>query len=330
MDASVPIVNTLPAPELTVRRFYGFTRESLGLEIVAGASGLGRTIEEAVMHRPGLVLTGFYEFFANRRIQVFGRAERTYLAALGRAERTQRWSEIFRRDVPCVILCGNLGESPGADVLEMADRYGVPIFVSREKTLGIITRGTLMLHELTAPTASIHGTLVDVGGIGVLLTGAPGIGKSETALGLVRQGNALIADDMTLITVDAHGVLHGTAPAQMRGFMEIRGLGLLHIPTLYGIAAVKQDSRLDLIVSLKRCNDEDDIDRTGADVRTFTILDRRIQYLTVPVAAGRDFVNVVETAAAAFKMRHSGIDAAAILDKQIVAHNKNSVEQNYG
>ncbi len=326
----LPLLNTLSAPKLTVQRFFDVAQESLGLEFVAGKAGLNCEIEEAVMHRPGLALTGFFDFFANYRLQVFGRAETSYLLSLSPDVRQQRWTAIFQRKIPCAILCGGGNEPTCGEVMELAETYGVPLFVTRQKTLNVISKGSLLLHELTAPRASIHGTLVDVGGVGVLLTGAPGIGKSETALGLVRQGNALIADDMTQIHIDAHGELHGMANEHMRGFMEIRGLGLLHIPTLYGIAAVKPECQLDLIVSLKRCSNEDDIDRTGADVKAFTILGKKIQHLTVPVAAGRDFVNVVETAAAAFKMRKSGMDAAAILDKQVVAHNSQTQEPIYG
>ncbi len=330
VESHTPILNTLSAPPLSVRRFYDAAQETLELEMVAGQAGLDHIIDEAVLHRPGLALTGFFDFFANRRIQVFGRAETSYLLSLPAEERHHRWSEVFRREIPCAILCGGGGDPTYGDIYDLAESFSVPLFVTRQKTLNVISRGSLLLHEMTAPRASIHGTLVDVGGVGVLLTGAPGIGKSETALGLVRQGNALIADDMTLIRIDAHGDLFGMAVKHMRGFMEIRGLGLLHIPTLYGIASVKPECPVDMIVSLKRCTNEDDIDRTGADVKTFTILGRKIQYLTVPVAAGRDFVNVVETAAAAFKMRKSGMDAAAILDEQIVAHNAQTQEPTYG
>ncbi|MEG1552644.1 MAG: HPr(Ser) kinase/phosphatase [Kiritimatiellia bacterium] len=323
-----PTVNPRTTPKLTVQAFYNASREALELELLSGERGLSRPIEEAVMHRPGLALTGFYDFFANRRIQVFGRAEATYLHSLEPEKRKFRWEEMLQHDVPCVILCGKPKEPIGADALELSNRFSVPLFTTKQKTLGLITRGSLLLHDLTAPRALMHGTLVDVGGVGVLLEGDPGIGKSETALGLVRHGNALISDDIALLTIDAHGDLRGTAPDHMRGFMEIRGLGFLHLPTLYGIAAVKLESRLDLIVSLRRCNNDDDVDRTGSDVKTCDILGLKVQRLTVPVAAGRDFVNVVETAAAAYKMRRSGIDAAAILDEQIVAHYQ-TLEQNH-
>ncbi len=313
-------ISTVPADSLTVGRFLHAAFEPLGLEVLAGKAGLGRTILEPVLHRPGLALTGFYEFFAWRQMQLFGRSELAYLRTLAVECRRARWEELLRRDVPCVILCAADKEPLDGDLLALADRMGVPVLATRQKSFAVFRVGSLLLHELTSPRATVHGTLVDVRGVGVLLEGPPGIGKSETALGLVRHGCALVADDVTRLWVDAHGALWGAAPEHLRGFMEIRGLGLLHVPTLFGISAVRPENRLELIVSLRRCGPEDDIDRVGSDVKTCEVLGKHVQRLVIPVAAGRDFVNVVETAAATYKMRSSGMDAAAVLDEQLVSH----------
>lgn len=313
-------ISTVPADSLTVGRFLHAAFEPLGLEVLAGKAGLGRTILEPVLHRPGLALTGFYEFFAWRQMQLFGRSELAYLRTLAVECRRARWEELLRRDVPCVILCAADKEPLDGDLLALADRMGVPVLATRQKSFAVFRVGSLLLHELTSPRATVHGTLVDVRGVGVLLEGPPGIGKSETALGLVRHGCALVADDVTRLWVDAHGALWGAAPEHLRGFMEIRGLGLLHVPTLFGISAVRPENRLELIVSLRRCGPEDDIDRVGSDVKTCEVLGKHVQRLVIPVAAGRDFVNVVETAAATYKMRCSGMDAAAVLDEQLVSH----------
>ena len=321
-------VNSLPVGPLTVGRFLRAAFEPLGLELLAGRLGLGRVILEPVLHRPGLALTGFYEYFAWRQMQLFGRSELAYLRTLGSECRHARWEELLRRDVPCIILCAADREPLDGDLLATADRMGVPVLATRQKSYEVFRAGALILHELTSPRASMHGTLVDVRGVGVLLEGPPGIGKSETALGLVRHGCALVADDVALLSLDAHGSLWGAAPDHLRGFMEIRGLGLLHIPTLFGIAAVRPENRLDLIVSLRRLSTEDDVDRVGSYVKTCEILGVQVQRLVIPVAAGRDFVNVVETAAATYKMRSSGMDAAAVLDEQVVNHYQN-VEQKH-
>lgn len=313
-------ISPIAVSQLTVGGFFQAALEPLGLALEAGRTGLERPILEPVLHRPGLALTGYYEFFAWRRPQVLGRAEAAYLRMLGPSEGLARWAALLQRDVPCVILCGRDEEPVGGDYLALADRLGIPVMVTQQETLEVFRLGSVLLHELTAPRVSIIGTLVDVDGVGVLLEGPPGIGKSETALGLMRRGHALIADDMTLLSVDAHGGVRGTSNDRFRGYMEIRGLGLLPVEQLFGIAAVKAECRLDLIVSLRRCETENDIDRVGSDVQTCDVLGQSIQRMTIPVAAGRDFVNVVETAAATFKLRRSGIDPSATLDKQMISH----------
>ncbi|MBR4946180.1 MAG: HPr(Ser) kinase/phosphatase [Kiritimatiellae bacterium] len=326
-DRARPLtISNLSVPQLTVGRFLLSARGALGLDVVAGEKGLQRPIEEPIMYRPGLALTGFYHHFAFRRLQVLGRAECAYLQTLSPEERNARWKALLDFNVPGIILCRPDNEPWSGEILQMAEEVGIPVMVTPRESMEVFRTGSLHLHELTTPRASVHGTLVDIGGVGVLLEGPPGIGKSETALGLLRRGHALIADDMTLLSCDTHGKVVGTAPEQLRGFMEIRGLGLLHVATLFGIASVKQEASLDLIVSLRLCHTEDDIDRIGSDIQTYDILGIPIQRLTIPVAAGRDFVNVVETAAATYKMRHSNMDAAAVLDAQIIAHNQ-TVEQ---
>lgn len=321
-------ISEITVEQLTVGRFLQAAADPLGLEVVSGKQGLDRPILEAVMHRSGLALTGFFEHFAWQRIQVFGKAELTYLRMLAAEERLARWKALLEHNIPCVVVCTASGETLGGDLLRLSDELGIPVLSTRQKTFKVSRSGALLLHELTTPRASVHGSLVDVGGVGVLLEGPPGIGKSETALGIIRHGHALISDDIALLSLDTHGAIRGSAPEHMRGFMEIRGLGLLHVATLFGISAVKPECRLDLIISLRRCHNEDDIDRVGSDVQTCEILGLPIPRLTIPIAAGRDFVNVVETAAATYKMRSSGIDAAAILDTQVVAHYQN-VEQNH-
>lgn len=320
------LLSNIQPPPLTVGRFLAVARDDLGLEVVAGEKGLMRAVEEPVLYRPGFALTGFYQHFAFRRLQVLGRAECAYLQTLSPEERRARWQALLNFNVPGIILCRPDDEPWNGEILQMAEEAGIPVLETHRESMDVFRIGALHLHELSSPRASVHGTLVDVGGVGVLLEGPPGIGKSETALGLIRRGHALIADDVTLFVRDTHGKLRGTAPDQIRGYMELRGLGLLHVATLFGISSVKPETQLDLIVSLRLCTNEDDIDRIGSDIQKCDILGVAVQRLTIPVAAGRDFVNVVETAAATYKMRHSPVDVAAVLDAQIIAHNQ-TVEQ---
>lgn len=313
-----PMPNNEEFPILTVEKFFTAGKASLGLEVLAGRSGLSRVVKEAAFHRPGLALVGFYEHFAFNRIQVVGMSETAYLNSLPATERINCWDRLLKSGVACVIATRSSAIPP--EVLLLADRHQVVLLKSSLHSTELISQGAFRIHELTSPRASIHGTFVGIAGVGVLLTGEPGIGKSETALGLIRRGGTLIADDMTRLTVDAHGILIGQAAPQMIGFMEIRGLGLLHIPALYGIAAMRAEMALDLIITLKKFGLKDEAERTGSEMRTWPVLGKNVAHMMIPVAPGRDFVNVVETAAVAYRMRCSGIDAAAILDEMVKSH----------
>ncbi len=310
-----------PKP-LTVEAFLAATADALGLELVAGATGLSRVIVEPVIYRPGLALTGFLEHFAFRRPQLLGRVETAYLLTLSLEERLCRWEALLRMNVPCVILCHPDGTSLGGDLLQCADTLGVPVLTTRREALEVCSQGTLKLHELTAKAVSLHGTLMEVSGVGVLLMGRPGVGKSETALGLLRRGHALIADDQPCIALDTHGKLCGYALGCERGYIEIRGLGMLSVPHLFGALAVRDRCPLDIIVNLRLAYEGDDLDRVGLHKKTCEILGVDVPSYDIPVAAGRDFVNVVETAAAVHKMREAGVDFDALLDEQIIAHNQ--------
>lgn len=321
-DRNTLQINERPLEALTVQRFLDRVEEPLGLGLVAGERGLGRVIEEPVLYRPGLALTGFLTHFANHRPQLLGRAEMAYLLTLPPEERRERWEGLLKQGVPCVLLCHPEGVSLGGDLLKVADTLGVPVLATFQESLDVFRIGALLLHELTAKEVSLHGTLMEVGGVGVLLRGPPGIGKSETALGLLRRGHALIADDQPYLSLDAHGRLHGRAAGEQEGYFDIRGLGLLSAPHLFGALSVKHEGPLDIIVNLCRANDELANVQGELKMRQYTILGTNVPGYDIPVAAGRDFVNVVELAAALFRLRGAGIDFAALLDQRMIARTK--------
>ncbi len=321
------LLNNRPLTPLTVEGFLRAAAEPLGLGLVAGASGLGRAVAEPVLHRSGLALTGFLDHFAFRRPQLIGQSETAYLLALEPGVRLRRWEALLRMEVPCVILCAADGRAVGGELLRLAGAVGVPVLCPGRSALDVFRIGAQLLHDLTSPIVSLHGTLMEVRGVGVLLRGPAGIGKSETALGLLRRGHTLIADDQPHLTLDGHGGLRGYAPGHMRGYLDIRGLGMLSVNHLFGVLAVREACPLDLIVNLCLCSDE--VAHNGVAYeqgelrgRIYEILGVSVPGYDIPVAAGRDFVNVVETAAAVYRLRRLGIDPAALLDSQIIAHNQ--------
>ncbi len=309
---------------VTVGAFYERGRERLGLRLVAGGGGgLTHVIEEPVLYRCGLALSGFYDFFAFRRIQLIGSAEHAYLDAMPEPRRIAALKRLFQTGIPCVIFSGGLPAF--AEIAELADSLNVPVFLTAMSTLRFTSQATLLLENLSAPRRKVHGTMIEVAGLGVLIEGPAGIGKSETALGLIKRGHALVADDLTELRRDADGVIHGAAVAVTRHYMEIRGIGIIYVPALFGVAAVRGEKALDLVITLlPQKEGEYDLDRSGDQNRTRELLGVRIPQLIIPVAPGRDLVNIAETAAMEYKLKLSGQVAHRDLDEQIKRHHAGS------
>jgi len=296
--------------------FWETARGLLGLELAAGEKGLGRHISEPTVNRPGLALSGFFEYFANRRIQVLGAAEYAYLGSLSEAERERRLREFFERRIPCVIVAR--GKKVFPEVARLAEEYATPVFRTHLVTKELINAATIVMENLTAPSTRVQGTMVEIMGIGVLIEGPPGIGKSETALGLIKRGHALVSDDVTELRLDSSGALIGSPVSITRYHMEIRGLGIVHVPSLFGVAAVREDKKLDLVATLLKPEDCGDADRGGGERAQRTLLGVAVPQVLISVAPGRDIVNVVETAALDQKLRRLGHDAAKELDEKLV------------
>lgn len=302
---------------LTVRRFYEKGREPLSLTVTEGGAHLDRIISEEVLNRPGLALSGFLRYFARRRIQVFGLAEVTYLKALAPEERQARLASFFDAGVPCVVLSRKMNASP--DLLALARAHGVPVLRSNLITSRFIREAAVLIEDLVAPRQRYQGTMVDIQGIGVMIEGDPGVGKSETALGLIGRGYSLVADDLTELRRASSGEIVGRAADVTRYHMEIRGLGIIHVPSLFGVTSVRREKRLDMIVRLERALSTAEEERTGLVQNTREVLGVAIPHYTIPVAAGRDIVNIVEAAALNFRLRQLGHDAAKELDQRLMA-----------
>jgi HPr kinase/phosphorylase len=302
---------------VTVRRFLeGCEAREIGLEVVAGEGGLDCEVEEALFHRPGLALTGFHKHFASKRIQIISLAEHAYLKSL-KKYRLQRVKWLFAQDIPCLVFTNNL--EVFEEVRDVANERGIAVLQTKMQTLGFLRRAGFMLEEMSAPYCNLHGTMLEVCGLGVLIEGPAGIGKSETALGLIKRGNALVADDFTHLRRTSDGMLMASARAQTQGFMEIRGIGLINVAKAFGIGAVRGEKQLDLVVTLKRQDELDEIDRIGTTMKC-EFLGIKVQQLLLPVALGRDLVNLVETAAQEYVLRASGYSAVDDLDARLKRH----------
>lgn len=303
---------------VAVERFLAQGREPLQLQLVAGAQGLGRVIPEAALNRPGLALAGFYRYFAPHRLQIIGMHERSYLEHIGKAERARRLQRLFRKNVPGIIVCRGL--PPFDEMVTLADRHSTPLLVTAMETHYFINAATLLMEDLVGLHEVVHGTMIEVFGQGVLLVGEAGIGKSETALGLIKRGHALVSDDTTMLRRDSSGRIMAASVEQITDFMEIRGIGIIHVPSIFGITAVRGQKQLDLVMALERPADaEPYIDRTGETTWYRDVLGLQIPEVVVPVAPGRDMVNMVETAVCEYKLRATGFHAAKVLDERVLA-----------
>ena len=314
---TLPTRSSAKGNAFTVADFYEAGRDELSLTLVSGGENMRRPVEEPIINRPGLALTGFYEHFAWRRLQLIGKAEMAYLLTLDEETRRGRFQALIDRKAFCFIF--TTGQKPSADEVALGEKSGAVIMTTPLKTRTFAHLSAFLLERLSAPTTSIYGTMVEVCGLGVLFEGDPGLGKSETALGLIKRGCALIADDLTCIRKEVgNNRLFGSASESTAGYMEIRGIGIMHIPSIFGVSAVRGEKVLELVVTFKRLQDvKGEIDRTGQTRRFKTILGVDVPNVVIPVSEGRDLVNLVETAAMQQKLLMSGADPVMELSERL-------------
>jgi len=302
---------------VTVQRFYTERGTDLGLKLVAGAHGLNRIIREPTVNRPGLALAGFTKYFAFKRVQVFGNAECHFLKSLPPAERQRRCDRLLEYKLPCIVHCRNL--HPDHLLLRAAEQASVPIFQSPLITMKFINRATLVLEMLFAPHGTELGSMVDILGVGVVIRGESGIGKSESVLALIERGYSLVSDDVTKVTLlDGREVI-GTSADITRGHMEVRGIGIINVAAMFGVKSIRNEKRVDLVVTLKPWSEVQDVDRLGMEQQTTKILGIDIPHITLPVRPGRDLPCLIEVAAFQAKLKDSGYNAASELNERLIA-----------
>ena len=304
-------------PRLTVGTLFEQMKDALELELLGPAVGLDREITSPEASSPGLVLAGYVNRFPYQRIQVLGETEVSYLQSLEPAQRAANLEQFFGFPVPCAFVTKQL--DPPTPLLQLAESAEVPVLRTRLKTAEFYRVIKPFLAEQFAPTTTLHGSLADVFGVGVFFTGKSGIGKSECVLDLVERGHRLVADDLVFVSRRGNDVLIGRGHELQRHFMEIRGVGLLDIPAIFGIHAVRQQKRIEVIVILEEWDGQSHVDRTGLDVQTTNILGVDVPRITVNLNPGKNITVIAEVIAMNHLLRYyRGYDSATAFNERLI------------
>ncbi|SFQ10348.1 HPr(Ser) kinase/phosphatase [Salibacterium halotolerans] len=282
--------------------------KQFNMEVLAGNDGVYRAITTSDISRPGIEMAGFFTYYPAKRLQLLGRTELSFFQQLSEEEKKERMTNLCTYDTPGIIISRGLIAPP--ELLDSAENMGVPVMRSDVTTTRLSSQLTNFLEARLAKSTAVHGVLVDIYGIGVLLTGASGVGKSETALDLVRRGHRLVADDSVEIFQQHGDTLVGSAPELIRHLLEIRGLGIIDVMTLFGAGAVRPFKRIGLTIHLELWDENKAYDRLGLEEATLPIIDTEIPKYTIPVRPGRNLAVIVEVAAMNFRLKRMGINTA--------------------
>jgi HPr kinase/phosphorylase len=305
---------------LRLRDFLTRRGDPLQLEALTGELGLDRQLPDAEVASPGLALAGYTGRFAPGRLHVLGETEITYLRSMDSAERRRRLEMFFGFDLPCIFV--TKGQQVPQELLDLAQERSVPVLRSKLKTAEFYRRVKPIVEDAYAPRTTLHGSLADVYGVGLLFVGRSGIGKSECVLDLVERGHRLVADDVVQVTRRGHDVLIGKGHELAAHHMEIRGIGLIDIPALFGVRAVRQQKRIEVIVQLEDWETTKDTDRTGLARQETLILEVTVPKVVVPLNPGKNITVVSEVVAMNHLLRYSGIDTAAAFNERLIRRMK--------
>ena len=293
--------------------------EEFELEIIYQASDYEKirlTVED--VSRPGLQLAGYFDHFEPMRLQVMGNVESSYIQKLSPDERAITFNRFFSYKVPALLISRNIPVDPLC--LEMAKKHNVTLLRSKEATSTIVSAIIAYLKSALAPSITRHGVLVEVYGVGMLLLGESGLGKSEAALELLKRGHRLVADDAVEIRRVSTGVLMGTAPKLIRNYVELRGIGIINVAKLFGMSAVKDENPIDLVVNIVPWNNNETYDRLGMEDKYTEILDVKVPMNTIPITPGRNLAVILEVAAMNCRQRDMGYNPAKEFTEQMNAH----------
>lgn len=300
---------------LSVRELLENRRESLLLELLTEGADLDRSVVDSDISSPGVALAGYTRRVPEGRMQVFGETEITYLATLSESETHDRLAGLFAFDIPAIFV--TKGQAVPDVMITLASEAGIPVFRSSLGTRDFYLRIKPYLAASLAPQATLHGSLADVYGVGLLFVGPSGVGKSECVLDLVERGHRLVADDLVFAERRGHDVILGRGHVRQRHHMEIRGVGIIDIPNLFGIRAIRQQKRIEVVVHLEHWSDDGDYSRTGLEEETASILGVELPSMTIPLNPGKNITVISEVLAMNHLLRFSGVHSAAAFDQSL-------------
>ena len=303
-------------PVVTVETFYRSHAEKLQMKLEGPRVGFHRKIREPTINRPGLALAGFFSYFAEKRVQVLGAAENTYLKSLPPKVRVERFRELCDQKIPCLVV--SRGAHLDEELLAVATEKDIAVFRTPMVTMRFINAATIAMEVDFSASVTEFGSMVDILGVGVLIRGASGIGKSECVLGLIERGYSLVADDVTRITSLEGRELMATAPDLTRNHMEVRGIGIINVSHIFGIGSIRTEKRLDLVVTLRDWQDLEEVDRIGLDQEFYEILKMQVPHVTIPVRPGRDIARLIEVAAMDQKLIGLGRNSAVEFNAKLL------------
>jgi len=317
-----------PRPRLKVGDLLARKGDPLQLEVLTAEVGLEREIKSPEASSPGLVLAGYTaRFVGTDRLHILGETEITYLASLDAKGRRKSIETFLAYALPCIII--TKAQEPPEELLVLARERGIPVIRTRLKTAEFYRRLKPFLDDAFAPRTTVHGSLADVFGVGLLFRGRSGIGKSECVLDLVERGHRLVADDVVHITRRGHDVLIGRGHEISRHYMEIRGVGLIDINALFGIRSVRQQKRIEVVVQLEDWDNTREYDRTGLDQQRTQLLDVELPLVTVPLNPGKNLTVICEVVAMNHLLRYSGVDSANAFNERLIRRMREKGAQQY-
>ena len=307
-------------PKITVEKFLSLNEEKnnfLKVRLITDSIGTNNEIISYEVNRPGMALFGYFKDFAFERIQIFGKGEGNYVLTLAKENRLDIFEELFKYKMPLCIFTYNL--NPPESFIKIAEKNNVCVIISELKTMDVIRNIENLIEEELIESHTVHGGLVEVFGVGVLILGKSGVGKSEATLELISKGHRLISDDTVEFKKLNDGRIIGRKNEFIKHNMEVRGIGVVDISRLSGMSAIRDKKRLDLVIELENWNDDEQYDRMGLEEKTYNILNTEIPYIKIPVRSGRNICILIETAAKNFRLKEMGYNSAKELNKNLIA-----------